>query len=56
MSVKHITKPVTLTAHEWEELGKACAAAASKATGKTDKRLLSLVADLAAIAVDEATS
>lgn len=56
MSAKHITKPVTLTAHEWEVLGAAVAAAAAHAKTKTAQRVLSVVADLAAVAVDEAAS
>jgi hypothetical protein len=52
MAAKHVTKNVTLTVKEWDTLGKACAAAAAKATPAASK-VLSLVRDLAAVAVDE---
>jgi hypothetical protein len=52
MATKHVTKQVTLTVKEWDTLGKACGAAAAKATPAAAK-VLAFVRDLAAVAVDE---
>ena len=53
MAVKHVTKKLTLTVKEWDTLGYACEAAASKATPAVSK-VLGVVRDLALVAVDEA--
>ena len=52
MSVKHVTKKLTLTVKEWDTLSYACGAASAKATPSVAK-VLNVVRDLASVAVDE---